>query len=171
MSHLVINPSWNVPRSIAVREMLPLLRKDPTYLQKENLKVFEGWKPEERNWDPGAIDWASTRPTNFKFHFRQEPGPHNALGQLKFVFPNRFNVYMHDTPRAISSRSRRGNSVMVASESSALWDLAEYALRGDSTWTHDKLVTAIASGKNAWPAATSAARLYSLCHCVGGQQR
>ena len=147
MSHLVINPSWNVPRSIAVREMLPLLRKDPTYLQKENLKVFEGWKPEEKELDPGAIDWASTKPTNFKFHFRQEPGPHNALGQLKFVFPNRFNVYMHDTPARdlFKKPSREFSHGCIRIERPL--DLAEYALRGDSTWTHDKLVTAIASGK------------------------
>jgi L,D-transpeptidase YcbB len=122
MTHLVINPSWNVPRSIAVREMLPLLRKDRTYLQKENLKVFEGWRPEERELDPGAIDWAATNPADFKYHFRQTPGPRNALGQLKFVFPNPFDVYMHDTPpRAVSSRSRRGNSATVASESNARW--------------------------------------------------
>ena len=147
MTHLVINPSWNVPRRIAVREMLPLLRKDPTYLQKENLKVFEGWKPEEKEVDPGAIAWASTKPTNFKFHLRQEPGPRNALGQVKFVFPNRFDVYMHDTPARdlFKKPSREFSHGCIRIERPL--DLAEYALRGDSTWTHDKLVAAIGSGQ------------------------
>lgn len=147
MTHLVINPSWNVPRSIAVREMLPLLRKDPTYLQKENLKVFEGWKPEDKELDASAIDWASTKPAGFKFHFRQAPGPRNALGQLKFVFPNRFDVYMHDTPARdlFKKPSREFSHGCIRIERPL--DLAEYALRGDSAWTHDKLDAAIASGK------------------------
>ena len=147
MTHLVINPAWNVPRSIAVREMLPLLRKDPTYLQEENLKVFEGWKPEEKELDPGAIDWSSTKAADFKFHFRQEPGPRNALGQLKFVFPNRFDVYMHDTPARdlFKKPSREFSHGCIRIERPL--DLAEYALRGDFAWTHDKLVAAIASGK------------------------
>jgi L,D-transpeptidase YcbB len=147
MTHLVINPSWNVPRSIAVREMLPLLRKDSAYLQRENLKVFGGWKPEEKELDPGAIDWASTKPADFKFHFRQKPGPRNALGQLKFVFPNQFNVYMHDTPARdlFKQLSREFSHGCIRIERPL--DLAEYGLRGDSAWTPDKLVAAIASGK------------------------
>lgn len=147
MTHLVINPAWNVPRSIAVREMVPLLRKDPTYLQKENLEVFEGWKPEERELDPGAIDWAATKPADFKFRFRQKPGLRNALGQLKFVFPNRFDVYMHDTPARdlFKKLSREFSHGCIRIERPL--DLAEYVLRGDSAWTHDKLVAAIANGK------------------------
>jgi len=147
MTHLVINPSWNVPRSIAVREMLPLLRKDPTYLQKENLKVFKGWKPEEKELDPGTVDWAATKPADFKFHFRQTPGPRNALGQLKFVFPNQFDVYMHDTPaRDLFKKSSREFSHGCIRIERPL-DLAEHVLRGDSAWTRDKLAAAIASGK------------------------
>jgi murein L,D-transpeptidase YcbB/YkuD len=147
MTHLVINPSWNVPRSIAVREMLPLLRRDPTYLEKENIQVFEGWKPEEKELDPSAIDWAGTKPAGFKLHFRQTPGPRNALGQLKFVFPNQFDVYMHDTPaRDLFKRPSREFSHGCIRIERPL-DLAEYVLRGDSAWSRNKLVAAIASGK------------------------
>jgi murein L,D-transpeptidase YcbB/YkuD len=147
MTHLVINPSWNVPRRIAVREMLPLLRKDPTYLQKENLRVFKGWRPEEKELDPDAIDWAAITPADFKFHFRQTPGLRNALGQLKFVFPNQFDVYMHDTPaRDLFKKSSREFSHGCIRIERPL-DLAEYVLRGDSAWSREKLVAAIASGK------------------------
>jgi murein L,D-transpeptidase YcbB/YkuD len=147
MTHLVINPSWNVPRSIAVREMLPLLQKDPTYLEKENLKVFEGWRPEEKELDPGAIDWAAITPADFKFHFRQTPGPRNALGQLKFVFPNQFDVYMHDTPARdlFKKPSREFSHGCIRIERPL--DLAEHVLRGDSAWTRDKLTAAIESSK------------------------
>lgn len=147
MTHVVINPSWNVPRRIAVREMLPLLRKDPTYLQKENLKVFAGWKPEEKELDPGAIDWSAITPADFKLHFRQTPGPRNALGQLKFVFPNQFDVYMHDTPARdlFKKPSREFSHGCIRIERPL--DLAEHALRGDSAWTRDRLAAAIASGK------------------------
>jgi murein L,D-transpeptidase YcbB/YkuD len=147
MTHLVINPSWNVPRRIAVREMLPLIRKDPTYLQEENLKVFEGWKPEEKELDPVTVDWAATKPADFKFHFRQTPGPRNALGQLKFVFPNQFDIYMHDTPaRDLFKKSSREFSHGCIRIEHPL-DLAEHVLRGDSAWTREKLVAAIATGK------------------------
>ena len=134
--------------------------------------MFEGWRPKERQLDPGAIDWAATKPDNFDFHFRQTPGPRNALGQLKFVFPNPFDVYMHDTPaRDLFKKSSREFSHGCIRVELPL-DLAEYVLRGDSAWTREKLVAAIVGGKEPHgPASSPLARLHSLCHCVGGPQR
>jgi len=98
MTYLVLNPYWHVPRNIAVKDKLPLIHKDPDYLTKEHMKVFQGWGASTTEIDPNTIDWLKTTPENFPYRLRQEPGPHNALGPIKFMFPNRFNVYLHDTP-------------------------------------------------------------------------
>ena len=98
MSYLVINPFWNVPPSIARREILPKLRKNANYLTEKKFKLFSDWSNGAKVLDPATIDWALAPDKGFPYKVRQEPGDHNALGRIKFMFPNRFNVYLHDTP-------------------------------------------------------------------------
>jgi len=104
MEYLEINPSWYVPKSIAVNEFLPQMIKTlggaETHLQivTNNGKVL----------DRSLIDWSSIKPGSFPFVLRQAPGPENALGYVKFMFPNEHNIYLHDTPqKALFSRERR----------------------------------------------------------------
>jgi len=98
MTYIVINPMWNVPPSIAVEEILPQVKRDPGYLKREGFKVLRGWGENERVVDPASVNWPKVNEKNFSFRFIQEPGPRNPLGRIKFMFPNRFNVYLHDTP-------------------------------------------------------------------------
>ena len=89
MTFMVINPRWNVPNSIAVEEILPILKNDPTYLEGKNMKIVGGRVPE---------DWAMITPATFPGRIVQDPGAGNALGSVKFMFPNKFAIYLHDTP-------------------------------------------------------------------------
>jgi murein L,D-transpeptidase YcbB/YkuD len=87
------NPYWTVPRSIAVKEMLPSLKRSPNYLQSHNMDLFNG------NTEV-AIPGSFTNYTadNFPFTIRENPGPKNSLGQVKLMFPNPYSIYLHDTP-------------------------------------------------------------------------
>ena len=108
MTHIVTDPYWNVPPSIAVKEILPELRKNPGYLAAQGMDVLDA---AGRIVAAGSIDWRGVPTDPFPYRFRQRPGPKNALGELKFMFPNEFNVYLHDTPsRSLFQRSVRAFS-------------------------------------------------------------
>lgn len=97
MTYLVINPSWYVPRSIAVKDKLPILIRDPRYIERNHMKLYLGWGADRREIDPMSINWRQVDPDHFPFRIVQKPGPKNALGKIKFMFPNKHNVYLHDT--------------------------------------------------------------------------
>ncbi|MCF8107017.1 MAG: L,D-transpeptidase family protein, partial [Desulfohalobiaceae bacterium] len=98
LRYIVLNPYWNVPRSIAVKEVLPKIKKDPGYMREKHYQLLSGWQ-DETLLNPRQIDWDQVNARNFKWRIRQEPGPWNSLGQVKFMFPNVFDVYIHDTPQ------------------------------------------------------------------------
>lgn len=97
MTYLVINPSWYVPNSIAVRDKLPILARDPHYIERNHMKLYRGWGAERQEIDPLSVNWRRVDPNNFPFRLVQKPGPRNAMGKVKFMFPNPHNVYLHDT--------------------------------------------------------------------------
>ncbi|MFO1121634.1 MAG: L,D-transpeptidase family protein [Hyphomicrobiales bacterium] len=94
VSDINFNPYWKIPASIVERDIVPNYLKDPSYLAKMQIRIFDGVDGPEI--DPSLIDWPSTPPE--RYFFRQEPGPHNSLGTVKINFPNKHMVYMHDTP-------------------------------------------------------------------------
>jgi murein L,D-transpeptidase YcbB/YkuD len=98
MTYLEINPYWNVPRSIARNELLPKIREDPGYLAANDFELLSDWSESAAAIDPRSVDWSRITPETFAYRLRQRPGDGNALGRIKFMFPNRFNVYLHDTP-------------------------------------------------------------------------
>jgi len=98
ISYIEVNPTWTVPPKIAREDLLPKIQTDPSYLTEGGYQVFSGWGADAERLDPAAIDWASTTPRSFPYKLRQGPGPKNALGQVKIMFPNRFDVYLHDSP-------------------------------------------------------------------------
>lgn len=102
------NPTWTVPRSIAGNEILPKLRKDPGYLERNNYKVYTSWKADAPAMNPHSVDWDSVSSKKFPYRIVQQPGENNALGQVKFMFPNKFKVYLHDTQakKLFSSKDR-----------------------------------------------------------------
>lgn len=91
---ITVNPRWYVPVSISVKDILPKVKKNPSYLTRKGFRVFLG----EQEVDPLQIDWSIYSEKNFPFRLVQEPGARNALGRIKFNFPNPFAVYLHDTP-------------------------------------------------------------------------
>ena len=92
ISYSEFNPTWTVSRSIAGNEVLPKLRKDPNYLAKIGYEIHTSWKADAPAMNAESIDWSSVSPKNFPYRIVQPAGPDNVLGQVKFVFPNRFNV-------------------------------------------------------------------------------
>jgi L,D-transpeptidase YcbB len=137
MSHVVLNPDWHVPPSIAAQELLPILRSNPDYLTQQNMRVSSG----PHDVDPRSIDWGKVSTKKFPYRLRQEPGPKNPLGNVKFMFPNRFQVYLHDTPsRTLFAKPERAFShgcVRVEKPT----ELAEYVLRG--TLSRDRILASI----------------------------
>ncbi len=89
---ITLNPKWYVPQTIATKDILPKVRKDPTYLTRQGIKVYI----DGEEVDPALVDWSSDNLTNLRFI--QDPGEKNSLGRIKFNFPNPFAVYLHDTP-------------------------------------------------------------------------
>ena len=109
MTHLIANPTWNVPYSIASEEYLPKLRADPTILTREN--ILMSVRGSGQIVDPSAIDFSYFDEDNFPFFLQQQSGGGNALGRVKFMFPNKFNIYLHDTPsKSLFSRDARAFS-------------------------------------------------------------
>jgi murein L,D-transpeptidase YcbB/YkuD len=103
--HIVVNPYWNVPASIATNEIAPRLVSNPGYIASQNMELLYGG----RVINAASVDWTTTSIRNF--HVRQRPGPSNALGQIKFLFPNQHDVYLHDTPsKSLFQRSFRAYS-------------------------------------------------------------
>ncbi len=105
IEHVVVNPFWNVPASIARNEIGPALVRNPGYLAANNMELLSGGQV----INASAVDWSSTSINSFRI--RQRPGSNNALGSVKFLFPNKHAVYLHDTPsRSLFSRSARAYS-------------------------------------------------------------
>ncbi len=108
MIYAEINPTWTVPYSIASTETLTKIKRDSGYLISRNMVIMDR---AGKILDPATIDFSKYSKNNFPFTVRQEPGPHNALGQVKFIFPNKYSVYIHDTPsRSLFSRQDRAFS-------------------------------------------------------------
>jgi murein L,D-transpeptidase YcbB/YkuD len=99
MSYIVLNPTWTVPNSIIVDEMLEKLKKNPGYLKSEEFDIYNGWGRDRLSIDPHSVDWSKyTTKSKIPYAFVRKPGKGNPLGKIKFMFPNDNAVYMHDTP-------------------------------------------------------------------------
>ncbi|MGC9351255.1 MAG: L,D-transpeptidase family protein [Sulfurovum sp.] len=109
---VVLNPNWNVPKSIIQKEMIPKLLRNPGAMRRDGIHIYTGWGRDARRISGGSVNWANYRYTkNLPFRFVQPPGYDNALGKVKFLFPNRFSVYMHDTPaKSLFKRTSRAFS-------------------------------------------------------------
>jgi len=147
MTYLELNPYWNIPHQIAVEEILPKARTDPGYLAKRGIRVFSSWRNNAAEIDPATVDWNKVDDRGFPFKLQQDPGPLNPLGRVKFIFPNRFAVYLHDTPstRLFRISSRDFSHGCIRLEKAI--ELAAYLLRNNSRWTRQKIEEAIASGE------------------------
>jgi murein L,D-transpeptidase YcbB/YkuD len=138
MTYIEMNPFWNVPHSIATEETLGKIQKNPDFFAKENMKVFTaGQNGEEVS--PAAIDWSQLSESNFPYRLRQEPGPRNPLGRIKFMFPNKHSVYLHDTSDPqLFKKERRGYSHGCIRIEKPM-DMAEFVMRGSKDWSIEKI--------------------------------
>ncbi len=141
MKYVVFNPTWTVPYSIATKEMLPRIKNDPTYFDTRDFDI------KNRSGalvDPKSIDWSQLSRSNFPYTFVQRAGPRNALGRVKFIFPNEYSVYLHDTPsKSLFGRAERAFShgcVRVKNP----FDLAEVLL-GSEGWDQEKIKATLGS--------------------------
>lgn len=109
---IVLNPQWNVPKSIIQKEYIPKLLRNPNVLRKEKIEVYNGWGRDAVKVNPASVNWAKYRYSKtVPYRLAQTAGTHNALGKVKFLFPNKFSVYMHDTPtKHLFDKDRRAFS-------------------------------------------------------------
>ncbi len=140
MREVIFRPYWNVPRSILRHEVLPNIERDPDYLRREDMEIVRGAGDNARRVEPTAAALVGLRQGALRV--RQRPGPKNALGLIKFVFPNQEDVYMHGTPvQALFAKSRRDFShgcVRVADPAA----LAEWVLQDRPEWTRERILAA-----------------------------
>jgi len=140
--YLELNPDWTVPRRIAVEDKLPDLKQNAQRLADQGFEARRGGEVIPVT----EIDWAEYSRDHFPFVLRQRPGPANALGRIKFMFPNRFDVYLHDTPATgLFGRAARAFSSGCIRLSRPL-DLAEELLRDQPNWSRAAVEQAIAEG-------------------------
>jgi len=146
MSYLELNPTWNLPNSIVAEEMIPKVKKDPDFLTKKRIRIYKDWSPTAKEIDPKTIDWAKMNPKKFPYRMIQDIGV-NPLGRIKFMFPNQFDVYLHDTTqKSLFQRSKRMYShgcIRVEKP----YELGEWVLKDDPAWSKERLLKEIKKGK------------------------
>ncbi|MEP7324484.1 MAG: L,D-transpeptidase family protein [Gemmatimonadota bacterium] len=139
MSYIVFRPYWNVPTRIIKTEIVPAARKDSGYIGKHEYELLRG----NEVIDPATINWAKIDTAHVNFRVRQKPGPANSLGLIKFMFPNQFDVYLHDTPaRGLFRRAGRAAShgcIRVERPE----QLAQFALSRNTDWNLKKIRDAL----------------------------
>ena len=143
IDEIVLNPTWTVPPGILGKDILPAVRRDSSYLEKRGLRVID------RNGRPvnqAGIDFSTYTAATFPFMIRQDPGPNNALGRVKIMFPNPYLVYLHDTPsQALFEREQRAFSSGCIRTERPL-ELAELLLASPERWNRAAIDAAVASG-------------------------
>ncbi len=146
LKSVVFSPYWVIPRSIIVKETLPAVKRDRSYLRKHRMELFSYSNP-EKNIHESSIDFSKYSSGNFPYGIRQKPGPGNSLGKVKFLFPNSFSIYLHDTPsQYLFEKEERSFSHGCIRLSEPAW-LAEYLLRNDSSWNPRKIEKAMNASK------------------------
>ena len=144
ISHLEFSPWWNVPRSMARKDSLTKFQNDPGEVERLGYQVFNA---SGERLETGGIDWDAVSASEFPYRIRQAPGRDNALGQVKFMFPNKHAVYVHDTPDAglFSQETRTFSAGCIRVEDAVF--LSQWILEGTPGWDRAKIDAAIASGK------------------------
>lgn len=150
LEYVVFAPFWNVPKSIVENEIKPNMLRNPNFLESQDMEIIKGDRKNFQRISASSIDWSGVTQQNFKYLIRQRPGPKNSLGLVKFLFPNEFNVYLHDTPYdALFNQEQRGFSHgCVRLERPA--ELAEYLLKDDPKWSPSAIRDAMNGKEEQW---------------------
>jgi murein L,D-transpeptidase YcbB/YkuD len=143
LEYIEFNPTWTVPRSITVKEMIPKIKKDHNYLSDRNMVLLDR---SGKIVPMSSVNFDAISSKNFPYVIRQEPGPGNALGEVKFIFPNKYSVYLHDTPSKylFSKASRSFSHGCIRTQNPIA--MAEVILEG-SKWDKQKIKETLDSKK------------------------
>lgn len=144
IKYLDINPTWTVPPTIFRKDIFPKIKKDIGYLKSKNMNIIDN---QGKVIDIKTIDWDKATARNFGYMIRQEPGPQNALGRIKFMFPNKHAVYLHDTPskNKFEPTKRAFSSGCIRLQRP--FELAELLLNDPSKWNPETFNQILATGK------------------------
>lgn len=155
---ITVNPPWTVPRSIAAKEILPKLKRNHAWLASQDMVLLNGPPGDPQGL---SIDWRAIPAGTFPYQIRQYPGPHNPLGQIKLELPNKFDVYLHDTPNkaAFGRTARQLSHGCVRVEQ--ILPLASYALAADLS-AMQRITQAIETGKTSTIALQKKLPIYFL---------
>jgi murein L,D-transpeptidase YcbB/YkuD len=145
ITYVVFNPTWTIPPGILVKDKLPVLKRDPGYLSRSRIRVLDG---AGREVDPYSVNWSAYGARKLPpYQFRQDPGPDNALGLVKIMFPNPYQVYLHDSPsKALYEQDARPFSSGCIRVQKP-FELAELVLNDPVKWNRAAIDSAIATGK------------------------
>jgi murein L,D-transpeptidase YcbB/YkuD len=143
ITYVVFNPTWTIPPGILVKDKLPIIRKDPGYLKRNNIRVIDS---RGRDVNPYSVNWSRYGPGNLPpYQLRQDPGDENALGLVKIMFPNRYSVYLHDTPtKALFDKDERTFSSGCIRVQKA-FELAELVLNDPARWNQAAMAEVVAA--------------------------
>ena len=146
LKYVVLSPYWVIGGSILAKETLPAVKKNSSYLSKHNMEVVTRTNP-PKVVNPSSINWDKYTASNFPYIIRQKPGPSNSLGYVKFLFPNSYSIYLHDTPsRNLFDKEGRTFSHGCIRIEEPAW-LANYLLRNDSNWNEESIDKVMHGGK------------------------
>jgi murein L,D-transpeptidase YcbB/YkuD len=142
MKYLVLNPDWTVPPTILAKDVLAGMRAGQNTIAKKKLIILDD---RGNPVDPSTIDWKAATPQNFRYTLRQPPGPDNALGLVKFIFPNEHSIFLHDTPSQdlFATDLRTFSSGCIRVEHAL--ELADVLLENNQTWPTERVKTALDS--------------------------
>mgnify|MGYP001766655687 CR=1 FL=1 len=144
MTYIVFNPTWTVPPTILKKDLLPKVKGDPSFLARNSFKVVDR---AGQTVDASTIDWSTARAATLPYQIVQQPGKKNALGRIKFMFPNKYQVYLHDTPdRTLFQRAARTYSSGCIRVDQPV-ELARLLLNGSPEWPPARIDKVLAGKK------------------------
>ncbi len=159
LEYVVLAPYWNVPNTIVAAEIKPKMLANPGWLSSQNMEIVTRDKSRSPV-SPSAIDWSSVTESNFKYLVRQKPGPKNSLGTIKFLFPNEYAVYLHDTPAdALFNQNSRDFSHGCVRLQYPV-ELAKYLLKGQDDWNESKIRSTMNGGEETWVTLPNKVQVY-----------
>lgn len=147
INFIALNPYWNVPLSIATKDLLPKIKANPKFLSRMGIRVFKGWSNTATEVDPATVDWSNPDVTR-QYRLRQDPSRLNSLGTVKINFPNQFAVYLHDTPvKTLFGRNARNFSSGCVRVQDVR-DLVAWLMDENKGWDRARIDKTIASGEH-----------------------
>jgi L,D-transpeptidase YcbB len=145
IQYLVLNPTWTVPPGVLANKVLPAAKADPNYFKERKLRVID---PERGEIDPKEVNWNNVTAEDFPYVLRQDPGPTNALGAVKFMFPNQYHVYLHDTPNQTGYDARLRAMSWGCVHVFEPLELAEKLIANPARWNLAAIEKQVASKKS-----------------------